>query len=148
MEFAYFGFKRRPFSSAISEKNMFQSYDMKESFTRLNYLKQHRGIFLLTGEPGGGKTTLLRKFVAELNPQIYHHGYTPHASVTRSDFYRQISNLLGQTSMSRKSDLFLQIQKAILDFYDHQGKIPCIILDECQLMDTLTLKWIPVHHLF
>lgn len=140
MELAYFGLKKRPFSSEVPESELFPSFDMRESFTRLNHIKQHRGIFLLTGEPGGGKTSLLRKFVTELNPQVYHHGYTPHASVTRSDFYRQLSHLLGQSSKSRKSDLFLQVQQAILDFYDHQGKVPCLILDECQLMDTLTLR--------
>jgi type II secretory pathway predicted ATPase ExeA len=140
MEQIYYGFKKPPFSSEINTDEIFQSYDFKEAFIRLHHLKKERGLFLLTGEPGGGKTTLLRKFLSDLNPQIYRHGYTPHASVTRSDFYRQLSHLLGQKARTKKSDLFIQIQKAILDFYDNQGKIPCIILDECQLMDTLTLR--------
>jgi len=140
MDNIYFGLKKRPFSKEISTDEMFQSYDSKETLIRLDHLKNHRGIFLLTGEPGGGKTSILRKFVSKLNPQVYRHAYTPHSSVTRSDFYRQLNFILGQSHKSRKSDLFIQIQKAILKDYDQNGKIPCIILDECQMMDTLTLR--------
>jgi type II secretory pathway predicted ATPase ExeA len=140
MELGYFGLKKQPFTREISEESLFKSYDLREATARLQHLKQHRGIFLLTGEPGGGKTTVLRNFVHQLNPQIYHHCYTPHASVTRSDFYRQLNRLLKLPPKSRKSDLFEQIQTAILNLFDHQGKIPCIILDECQFMDSLTLR--------
>ena len=40
----------------------------------------------------------------------------------------------------RKSDLFEQIQKTVMDLFEHQGKTPCFILDECHLMDHETLQ--------
>jgi type II secretory pathway predicted ATPase ExeA len=137
---AYFGFKSLPFSKDIKTRSMYESFDVKEAEARLSYLKQYRGIMLLTGEPGSGKTSITRRFVEELNPQTYLHCYTPHATVTRGDLYRQINALLRLPGKTSKSDLFEQVQRSILDLYQHQGKVTCIILDECQLMDHTTLQ--------
>lgn len=137
---AYFGFKRMPFPKELKTDDMFQSFDVKESYARLQLLKQSRGILCLTGEPGSGKTSVLRKFVDGLNPQTHIHAYTPHSTVNRNDLYRQINFLLKLPPRIRKSDLFDQIQKGILELYDAQGKTPVIILDETHLMDHDTLQ--------
>jgi len=137
---AYFGFKRQPFHKELKTTQMFSSFDSKEAATRLQLLKQNRGIFCLTGEPGAGKTSVLRKFVEELNPQTHIHCYTPHATVNRNDLYRQLNQLLKLPTRVRKSDLFEQIQRAVQELHDSQGKTPVIILDEAHLMDHETLQ--------
>ena len=136
----YFGFKRACFPQELKTEQMLETYDTREAFARLSYMRQHRGIMALTGEPGSGKTSVLRKFVSTLNPQTHLHCYTPLATVSRSELYRQLNTLLKLPSRMRKSDLFEQIQKAVLELYDHQGKTPCFILDECHLMDHETLQ--------
>ncbi len=136
----YFGLRKSPFPKDIKPQQIFESYDIRETSSRLAYMKQHRGIFLLTGEPGSGKTTLLRSFVDSLNPQTYLHCYTPHATVSRSELYRQISALLKLPPKMHKSTLFDQIQKCIRELFEHQGKITCLILDEAHLMDHQTLQ--------
>jgi type II secretory pathway predicted ATPase ExeA len=137
---AYFGFKRLPFPKELKTSAMFESFDLKEAATRLQFLKQNRGIFCLTGEPGSGKTSALRRFVEELNPQTHQHAYTPHATVSKIELYRQINQLLNLPNRLHKSDLFAQIQKAVIDLHEHHGKTPVIILDECHLMDCQTLQ--------
>lgn len=137
---AFFGLKKQPFLKELKTEQMFQSFDLKEAGVRLQILKQNRGIFCLTGEPGAGKTTALRKFVEELNPQTHIHCYTPHSTINRTDLYRQINQLLKLPPKGRKSDLFVQIQRAILELHDAQGKTPVIILDEAHLMDHETLQ--------
>jgi general secretion pathway protein A len=132
---AYFGFRRTPFTKELKTEQMFDSFDLKEAFVRLQLLKQTRGIFCLTGEPGAGKTSALRKFVNELNPQTHVHCYTPHATVNRTDLYRQLNQLLKLTPRMRKSDLFEQIQRGIIELHEAQGKTPVIILDEAHLLD-------------
>src|SRR3989344_2522658 len=107
---AYFGFKKSPFAKELRCDQMIETYDIREASSRLAYTKQHRGLLMLTGEPGSGKTTVLRKFVDGLNPQTHLHCYTPHATVSRSELYRQINGLLKLPAKLRKSELFVQIQ--------------------------------------
>lgn len=137
---AYFGFKKTPFSKELRTDQMIETYDIREASSRLAYTKQHRGLLMLTGEPGSGKTTVLRKFVDGLNPQTHLHCYTPHATVSRTELYRQINSLLRLPMKMKKSDLFEQIQRAVLELFDNQGKTPCFILDEAHLMDHDTLQ--------
>jgi type II secretory pathway predicted ATPase ExeA len=137
---AYFGLKKAPFPKEIKTGSMFESFDIKESFARLQFLKQNRGIFCLTGEPGSGKTSVLRRFVESLNTQTHQHAYTPHATVSKIELYRQLNGLLNLPNRMSKADLFAQIQRAITEMYEQHGKTPVIILDECHLMDSMTLQ--------
>jgi general secretion pathway protein A len=137
---AYFGLKKAPFPKELRTDQMFETFDHREALARLQILKQNRGLFCLTGEPGAGKTSVLRKFVDSLNPQTHVHCYTPHATVNRNDLYRQLNFLLKLPHRIRKTDLFDQIQRGIIDLYDHQGKTPVIILDEAHLIEHQTLQ--------
>jgi type II secretory pathway predicted ATPase ExeA len=136
----YFGLKKPPFGKELRTQEMIDTYDMREASARLSHIRQHRGLFCLTGEPGSGKTSLLRRFVDGLNPQTHLHCYTPHATVSKTDFYRQLNQLLNLPPRIRKCDLFEQIQRSVSDLYGRQGKTPCFILDECQMMDHETLQ--------
>jgi len=137
---AEFGLKKMPFDKTISESDLMETYDMKEALARFEHLKRCRGIMLLTGDPGTGKTCILRRMVKNLNPQNYHHCYTPHATISRTELYRQLSILFNLPPRFFKTSLYQQIQHAIIDLGRNQGKIPCIILDECHLMDDATLE--------
>lgn len=136
----YYGLRKFPFQKDIKTGQLLESLDVREAEARLAYLRQYRGIFCLTGEPGAGKTSVARRFVESLAPQHFMHCYTPHATVSRPELYRQINGLLKLPSKIRKSDLFGQIQASILEQYQNQGKVTCIILDECQMMDHATLQ--------
>lgn len=134
----YFGLKRLPFGREIKTADLVASFDVREAAARLSHIKQYRGIMCLTGEPGSGKTSIVRKWVEDLNPQSFTHSYTPHVTVSRTELYRQANALLNLPPRGRKSDLFRQIQSAIWQHYQ-QGKVTCLILDECQMMDHATL---------
>ena len=74
-----------------------------------------------------------------LNSQALFHYYTPHATISKSDVYRQINSLLNLPTKSRKSELYKQVQAAIWAQFT-QGKVTCLIFDECQMMDHATLQ--------
>ena len=67
----YFGLKFNPFEKEIAVDNLFMGQDMQELDSRLKYLRNTRGIGLVVGEPGSGKSTALRKFATELNKSLY-----------------------------------------------------------------------------
>lgn len=129
---AFYSLTKEPFSKDFTVCNAF-SYDVfKEALTRLDFLKKSRGIGLITGEPGIGKTTVLRAFANSLEPSLFRVMYTPMSSGTVMDFYRELAFCLGEQPKFRKVDIFHQIQDACNDFYSKRGVTPVFILDEMQ----------------
>jgi type II secretory pathway predicted ATPase ExeA len=53
----HFGLTRHPFDNEIDVDHLFGSAALRELEARLEYLFELRGIGLVTGEPGSGKTT-------------------------------------------------------------------------------------------
>jgi type II secretory pathway predicted ATPase ExeA len=130
----FYGFTKDPFAKDISTQNLFQYNYFKELLSRFAYIKKHRGIMLLTGEPGTGKTTALRYFFSSLNVQSFYPIYIPLSTVGVTDFYRQINQKLNGEPFSVKSRLFKAIQERILDLASNQNRVPVIIIDECHYL--------------
>lgn len=136
----FFGLKYNPFGKEIDVGDITETEDIKELFSRLKYIQQNRGIFLLVGEPGMGKSTALRKFSMELNPGIYKYSYFALSTVTVMDFYRGLLMSLGEVPSCKKVTMFGQIQDAITNLYHEQKITPVIILDEIQLVSSSILE--------
>lgn len=131
---AYWGLTGQPFDKSIKPEQLFISKSLKELFSRLEYIKQHRGIMLITGQPGSGKTSALRAFVAGLSELSFKSFYVPLATVNVLDFYRQLNRQLGAELSFYKAQLFNSIQKSIEDMVTNLKKIPVIIFDEAHLL--------------
>lgn len=70
-----YGLEFNPFLK--NSKEIFVSTDeSKEVLFRLDYLVKTKGFGLLTGSPGRGKTTAIRKWVQTLNNSQYKVVYT------------------------------------------------------------------------
>jgi type II secretory pathway predicted ATPase ExeA len=127
---AYYHLKRMPFSKDIDPKDIFISQSIAELNRRLEYIKQKRGILLVTGEPGTGKTLIIRSFLNNLNQNLYKYFYIPLSTVNVLDFYRQLCTVLGGEPLWKKSQLFASIQNTIKHYVESAKKIPLIIFDE------------------
>ena len=67
----HFGFSKLPFSVAADPGNFYLSSTHQEALTNLHYGVQCRkGLIAVIGEPGTGKTSLLRMFVASTPPNV------------------------------------------------------------------------------
>jgi type II secretory pathway predicted ATPase ExeA len=130
----YYGFSGNPFAKGVKASELFMYDHFKELAGRFEYMKQNRGIMLLTGDPGTGKTTSLRYFISTLQDGLFYPIYLPLSTVGITDFYRQLNDKLGGESGNMKSRLFKSIQKRILDLATNHNRIPLIIIDECHLL--------------
>jgi type II secretory pathway predicted ATPase ExeA len=99
----------------------------------MEHLKKSRGIGLIIGESGSGKTSLIRAFTGNLNTSLYKVVYFPLSTVSPNDFYRGMLYGLGEIPKSRKIDMFGQIQASILTLYKNEKITPVIVLDEMHL---------------
>lgn len=130
----FYKLKKLPFQKDINPKDMFVCGPSEELSRRLEHMKLKRGIMLVTGTPGTGKTLHIRAFVERLNPNLFKPIYTPLCTVNVVDFYRQLSVLLGGESFYRKSQLFETIQNSIKNYVLNNKKVPVIIFDEAHLL--------------
>ena len=136
----FFGLKYNPFGKELDISNVYESEDMKELNSRFKYIQTIRGMFLLIGEPGMGKSTALRKLSNELNPGLYKPCYFSLSTVTVMDFYRGLLMSLGEVPSHKKVTMFHQIQQSIMSLYYNQKITPVIILDEVQMLSNSILE--------
>ena len=137
---AFYSLSRTPFSKEIRPEDAYVSSSFCESMARLEYLKKTRGIGLLVGEPGAGKTFVLRSFAKSLNPALFKVIYYPLSTGTVMDFYRALAYGLGEEPRTRKVDLFRQIQNAVDLSFRERKVTPVFILDEMQMAKDLFLS--------
>ncbi len=128
---AFYSLTKKPFSK--ENDTVFESKSFKEARARLNYLEKARGMGLLVGEPGSGKTFVLKNFSSALNSSLYKTIYYPLSTGTVMDFYRGLVGGLNEEPANRKVDLFKQFQNRVLSLYKDKKITPVFILDEMHL---------------
>ncbi len=136
----FFNLKFNPFTKEVPVDKLFPSQNLMELSSRLVYLQKARGIGLIVGEAGTGKSTALRKYAKSLNPALFESCYFPLSTVTVQEFYRGLALELGEEPKHKKVDLFHQIQSAIRSMYYERRVTPVIILDEIHLASNKLLE--------
>lgn len=130
---SFYSLAKEPFSKDIRPSDAFSSMDYQGALNALNYLQRSKGMGLLIGEPGAGKTFALRSFKESLNPALYHVIYFPLSTGGVMDFYRGLSYELGEEPKFRKVDVFRQIQHGIERMASERKITPVFILDEMHM---------------
>lgn len=83
---------------------------------------------------GAGKSTAARLLTNSLHPARYHVLYITDSDLTPRNFYYEALHQLGHIPRFYRGDAKRQLNRAILDLYESQKKIPVIILDEGHLL--------------
>lgn len=136
----FYSLSSAPFSKELKVSDAFASTSHQEALGCLNYMKQVRGMGLLVGEPGAGKTYALRVFTESLNKSLYKVIYFPMSTGSVNDFYRGLAFGLGEEPKTRKVDLFRQIQQAVTVSYHDRKITPVFVLDEMQMAKDVFLS--------
>lgn len=133
----YYSLQFNPFDKQqVADKDRFISHDFKEMLSRLDYLKDTRGIGVFTAKPGDGKTFCLRCFARELNPNLFHVEYISLSTVSVADFYKQLCHMLGLNDRGGKTVMFKSIQDEIYSLYKDKRRPLILAIDEAQYLST------------
>ena len=141
---SFFGFKKTPFSDSPDAKQLFASQAWNQVKTRLEFLAQHHGVGLVTGEVGAGKSTAARVFTATLNTNLYKILYVHFSSGSALDLLRQIALELDLEPAHFRGDLVRQISGAIVRLNQSKKQHPILICDEAHLLPHPALEQLPL----
>ena len=138
---SYYGLEDNLFNKEISSEVSFKSRDYNNVISRLNYLKEIKGIGLITGSPGLGKTYTLRCFVDNLNKDLYKIIYISPTNLGKFEFFGNIAKQLNiNVGACYKDELFYNIQKEIKRLYKEQRVRVVIVVDDAQNLNPKIIK--------
>lgn len=137
---AYFGFLKEPFTKDIAAKALFLSAQLQALFTRLKALLARRGMALITGEVGSGKSTAIRGFAEALEKTQYDWVYIDDPTVGLRGIWNSIATQLGLNTRFFKWQLMPGLKSAIEKNHHDFGKTTIIVIDDAQLLKPAALE--------
>lgn len=136
----FYGFSTMPFSRGLATSKLYVSSGQEELKARLAYLVRERGIGLITGEIGSGKSTALRAFVDSLDPTRYSVVYTANPLIGVTGFYREVLTQLGEPVPLFRQQMVLAIRRAFDTLSNDRKRSPVVIVDEAHLVSQRMLE--------
>lgn len=140
MYLQHFGFNRFPFGDELEPDDLFASAALAEAQTRLRHLLELRGIGLVTGEVGSGKTTVCRKLTSSLHAGLYRVFYVPLSTGNVMDMYKSIAWELGLPTERNRAAAFRIIRAEITRLTLEAKQRPVLIVDEAQHLRSEVLE--------
>lgn len=131
----FFGLKDYPFSLTPDPRFLVFTPSYNELLAGLYYgIEMAKGLIVLTGEVGTGKTTALRWIIRRLDSSVLAaYIYNPRMSI--DDFYYHLTEMLGIKNGSNKTELLMTMGK-LLEERHLRGLRTILIVDEAhQLSD-------------
>jgi general secretion pathway protein A len=127
---AAFGLREQPFSKEIPDAELWLPASKQAVVDSLIGALGERSSVLLVGEPGVGKTCVLRA----LRHRIPHAGfrltYCHNATLGRRDFYRQLCVALGLSPSATAAAVFYAVSTHVEDLAKDRVH-PVFLLDSC-----------------
>ncbi len=129
-----YGLAHHPFEKDLEPDKLFGSQAAEELEARLKYLLDLRGIGLITGEVGSGKTSICRKVAASLHTGMYRLFYVPLTTGNVTDIYKSIAWEMGLTTERSLAALFRSIRQEVERLCLESKIRPILIIDEAQYL--------------
>jgi general secretion pathway protein A len=132
---SYWGLSAAPFENVPTQELFYESPQHEEALVRLVYAVEHKkGLAVLTGEVGSGKTTISRVLYDYLSTDGFEVVTIVNPTLSPVDFYRALLLKLGEPAEEDSKTILLDrfSQRLIQNFEHEIGTI--LIIDEAHLI--------------
>lgn len=135
----FFGLDETPFTLTPDPRFIVFTPSYNEVLASLYYgLENAKGLIVLTGEVGTGKTTALRWILRRLDSSVLAaYLFNPRLSI--EEFYQHVTQMLGLKDWSNKSEL-LNMMGKVLEERHRRGLRTVIIIDEAHELSDYVLE--------
>lgn len=133
----FYNLKEQPFSISVDNRFYYNSNQHSQALVKLKYAAEGRkGLAVLVGGTGTGKTTLARRMLDELDEAQFESALLVviHASISSEWLLRKIAMQLGvKEPHEEKTELLSQLYSRLVEIYD-SGKKAVVLIDEAQML--------------
>ena len=135
----FYGLKELPFALTPDPRYLYFTPSHTEVMANLHYgIESGRGLIVVTGEVGTGKTTLLRWMMQRLDRTVMvAYIFNPRLAVT--EFYQHLATLFNIGTGENKSDVLLELGK-VLEARHNCGLRTVLVVDEGHGLSTEVLE--------
>ena len=135
----HYGLAQEPFSNAPVARFYYSSAQHAQALMRLTHaVSQMKGLAVLVGDIGAGKTTLARRLLDSLPEDEYEAALLVivHSGITAQWLLRRIALQLGvESPAEEKLALLSQLYQRLLRIHE-AGKKAVVLIDEAQMLAT------------
>jgi general secretion pathway protein A len=131
---SFFGLRERPFDLTPNPRYLYLGARQREALSTLRYaLEGPRGLTLLVGEAGTGKTTLVQAALSEIGTDNAECVLLSNPMLTREEFFEFLAHAfrLGTAAGSSKAQFLIAFRRHVEERY-HAGRLTAILIDEAQ----------------
>jgi type II secretory pathway predicted ATPase ExeA len=133
-----FALKEPPFTKEIPDADLWLPSSKQAAVDALLDALGERASVVLTGEPGVGKTCVLRALRHRIPTAGFRLTYCHNATLGRRDFYRQLCVALGLQPSATAAGVFYAVSTLVEDLAKERIH-PVFLLDEAHLLHQDTL---------
>jgi general secretion pathway protein A len=129
----FFGLRERPFDLTPNPRYLVPIESHREALSNLEYgIASRKGITLLIGEAGSGKTTVIRTAI-ERQPYRVHCVHINNPTLSRPEFVELLAVRFGlsERASSSKAYMLLELEE-LLRARQEQGETTVLVVDEAQ----------------
>ncbi|HYO63121.1 MAG TPA: AAA family ATPase [Pyrinomonadaceae bacterium] len=139
MYLEFYGLKELPFALTPDPRYIYFTPSHTEAMANLHYgVESGKGLIVVTGEVGTGKTTVLRWMMNRLDRTVLvAYVFNPRLSV--EEFYQHLAALLNVQDWQNKSELIFALGRE-LDARHARGLRTVVIIDEAHGLSTSVLE--------
>lgn len=134
---SFYNLKTHPFSNIVDNKFYFNSHQHDEAQLKLKHaVDNKRGLAVVIGDIGTGKTTLARRLLEELDESRYEAALLViiHSSVSSEWLLKKLAMQLGLHEVKDdKVELLSQIYRRLYEI-NEQGRTAVVLMDEVQML--------------
>jgi general secretion pathway protein A len=132
----FYGLRERPFDLTPNPRFLLLTGKHREALSNLHYgLTSRRGLTLLVGDAGTGKTTLVRATLEQFEKQGARLAYLNNPTLTRSEFYEFLTGAFDLEGAAGESKTKLLAQLGgMLAARQAEGVLTALIIDEAQAL--------------
>ena len=136
---SFFGLEHPPFQISPDPEFLYPSRVHEEALEHIRFSLNHfKGICLITGPVGSGKTTICRKILRELNPEEVNYALILNPRLGEAELMENILRDLG-APLEKGESAAQKLQDLVLERHKAGGYI-IILVDEAHVMPSESLE--------